>query len=96
MVPHLAEELWCQLGHTELLATTAWPVAEAEWLLEDQVTVAVQVNGKLRATISMPSGSAKAAVEAAALAEPNVVRGMAGKSPKRVIVVPDKIVNLVV
>ena len=60
------------------------------------MTLAVQVNGKLRATISLPRGSDPAAAEAAALAEPNVRRGLDGKPLRRVIVVPDKIVNLVV
>jgi leucyl-tRNA synthetase len=96
MVPHLAEELWQRLGHDRLLADTPWPTADPAWLVEDQVTVAVQVNGRLRATIELAKGSAREALEAAALAEPNVVRGIGGKPLKRVIVVPDKIVNVVV
>jgi leucyl-tRNA synthetase len=96
MVPHLAEELWQQLGHTSLLADAAWPRADPVWLSDPEVTLAVQVNGKLRATITLPKGSGQQAAEAAALAEPNVVRGLAGRAPRRVIVVPDKIVNLVV
>ena len=60
MVPHLAEELWQRLGHAALLADTAWPVADPAWLVEDQVTVAVQVNGKLRATLALPAGTARA------------------------------------
>ncbi len=96
MVPHLAEELWQRLGHDALLAEVAWPQADPAWLVDDRVTIAVQVNGKLRATIALPSGSDREAAEAAALAEPNVVRGLGGKPPRRVIVVPDKIVNLVV
>jgi leucyl-tRNA synthetase len=96
MIPHLAEELWQRLGHAALLADTAWPQADPAWLVEDQVTIAVQVNGKLRATIALPSGSDRQTAEAAALAEPNVLRDLAGKPPRRVIVVPDKIVNLVV
>jgi leucyl-tRNA synthetase len=96
MVPHLAEELWRRLGHDRLLADTPWPTADPAWLIEDQVTVAVQVNGRLRATIELPKGSGREALEAAALADPNVVRGIAGKPLKRVIVVPDKIVNVVV
>jgi leucyl-tRNA synthetase len=96
MVPHLAEELWQRLGHDRLLADTPWPGADPAWLVEDQVTVAVQVDGRLRATIELPKGSAREALEAAALAEPNVVRGIGGKPLKRVIVVPDKIVNVVV
>jgi leucyl-tRNA synthetase len=96
MVPHLAEELWQRLGHEVLLADSPWPKADPAWLVEDQVTVAVQVNGKLRATIALPSGSDQETAEAAALAEPNVVRSLDGKPLKRVIVVPDKLVNLVV
>ena len=96
MVPHLAEELWQRLGHDALLADAAWPEADPAWLVEDRRTIAVQVNGKLRATIALPSGSDRETVEAAALAEPNVLRDLEGKRLKRVIVVPDKIVNLVV
>ncbi|HEX5077505.1 MAG TPA: leucine--tRNA ligase [Geminicoccaceae bacterium] len=96
MVPHLAEELWQLLGHDGLLAEAAWPVADPAWLVEDRVTVAVQVNGRLRATIELPRGSDRAALEASALAEPNVARTIGDKSVRRVIVVPDKIVNVVV
>jgi leucyl-tRNA synthetase len=96
MVPHIAEELWQRLGHGTLLADARWPQADAAWLVEDRVTVAVQVNGKLRATISLPRGSDRATAEAAALAEANVRRGIEGKPLRRVIVVPDKIVNVVV
>jgi leucyl-tRNA synthetase len=96
MVPHIAEELWARLGHDTLLADAPWPEADAAWLVEDRVTLAVQVNGKLRATISLPRGSDSAAAEAAALAEPNVRRGLAGARVRRIVVVPDKIVNLVV
>ncbi|MGH6900499.1 MAG: leucine--tRNA ligase [Geminicoccaceae bacterium] len=96
MVPHLAEELWARLGHETLLADAPWPGADAAWLVEDRVIIAVQVNGKLRATISLPRGSDPAAAEAAALAEPNVRRALEGTRVRRVIAVPDKIVNLVV
>ena len=96
MVPHLAEELWQRLGHATLLADAAWPEADPAWLAEDRVTIAVQVNGKRRATISLPRGSDRATTEAAALAESNVRRGIEGKPPRRVVVVPDKIVNVVV
>ena len=96
MVPHLAEELWARLGHDQLLADAPWPQADPAWLVEDRVTVAVQVNGKLRATISLPRGSDAATAEAAALAEVNVRRGIEGKPLRRVIVVPDRIVNVVV
>ncbi|HSA81030.1 MAG TPA: leucine--tRNA ligase, partial [Geminicoccaceae bacterium] len=96
MIPHLAEELWQRLGHDVLLAETAWPQADPTWLVDDRVTIAVQVNGKLRATIALPAGSARDAVVTAALAEPNVMAVVDGRPLKREIVVPDRIVNLVV
>jgi leucyl-tRNA synthetase len=96
MTPHLAEELWHELGHKELLARTAWPEAYLPLTVEETVKVAVQVNGKLRGTVELARGAAKGEAEKAALALPNVATAMSGKPPKRVIVVPDKIVNVVV
>jgi len=96
MTPHLAEELWHALGHTGLVADAPWPTAEDELLVDDTVTVAVQLNGKLRGTISLAKDTSKDAAEAAALALPELVRGLDGKTPKRVIVVPNRIVNVVV
>ena len=96
MTPHLAEEMWSLLGHDEMLARTAWPNADKALTVEDTVKVAVQVNGKLRGTIELARGAAKGEAEKAALALPNVATAMNGLPPKRVIVVPDKIVNVVV
>ncbi|MEO1016239.1 MAG: leucine--tRNA ligase [Pseudomonadota bacterium] len=96
VTPHLSEELWQALGHNSLLLDTRWPKADPAWLEDDTVTIALQVNGKRRSEISLPKGAEKAAVEAAALAEDHVVRAMGGKPARRVIVVPDKIVNVVV
>ena len=96
MVPHLAEELWQRLGHDTLLVKTSWPEADSAWLAEDEVTIAVQVMGKLRATLNLPKGVEKEAAEAAALDDENVQRAIAGKALRRVIFVPDKILNLVV
>ena len=96
MMPHLAEELWQRLGHEALLAETPWPEADAALLVADSVTLAVQVNGKRRGEISIARGAAKETAEAAALGLEAVQRAMAGKSPRRVIVVPDRIVNVVV
>ena len=96
MTPHLAEELWQALGHTSLLADSPWPVAEDALLVDDTVTVAVQLNGKLRGTIQLPKDVAKDEAEKAALALPELARGLDGKSPRRVIVVPNRIVNVVV
>jgi leucyl-tRNA synthetase len=95
MVPHLAESCWQALGHTTLLVDTPWPKAIAELTQDDTVTYAVQVNGKLRATLQFAKGTEKAVVEKAALALEPVTRLLEGKNPKRVIVVPDKIVNIV-
>jgi leucyl-tRNA synthetase len=96
MMPHLAEELWQALGHDRLLAEEAWPEADPALVLEDSVTIAVQVNGKLRATIELPRDSAEAEAEAAALAQPPVQRAIDGKRPRKIIVVPNRIVNVVV
>jgi leucyl-tRNA synthetase len=96
MTPHLAEELWQMLGHQEILARSAWPEAYLPLTVEDTVKIAVQVNGKLRGTIELARGAAKGEAEKAALALPNVSAAMGGNTPKRVIVVPDKIVNVVV
>ncbi len=96
MTPHIAEEMWSMLGHRELLARTPWPVAEPALTIEDKVTVAVQVNGKLRGTVDLPRGAMNSEAEQAALALPNVAQALAGRAARRVIVVPDRIVNVVV
>ncbi len=95
MMPHLAEEAWAHLGQSGLVADAAWPKADPALLVEDSVTVAVQVNGKLRDTIELPKGMARDAVEAQVLSLEKVQRALEGKSPKKVIVVPDRLVNLV-
>jgi leucyl-tRNA synthetase len=95
MTPHLAEELWRALGHDRLLCDQPWPNADPALLLDDQVTVAVQVNGKLRATITLARDAAEGDAKATALAAPNVVTALAGKPPRKVIVVPNRIVNIV-
>jgi leucyl-tRNA synthetase len=96
MTPHLAEELWLMLGHQDILARSPWPEAYLPLTVEDTVKIAVQVNGKLRGTIELARGAAKGEAEKAALALPNVTAAMGGNAPKRVVVVPDKIVNVVV
>ena len=95
MVPHMAEEAWAAAGNEGLIADAAWPAVDPALLVDDTVTIAVQVNGKLRDTLAMPKGAAREDVEAAALASENVVRMLEGKTPKKVIVVPDRLVNLV-
>jgi len=95
MMPHLAEELWERLGHESLLARMEWPEADPALTVEEMVTIAVQVNGKLRATLQQRRGSRAADLEAAALAEPAVARLLEGRAPRKVIVVPDRVVNVV-
>jgi leucyl-tRNA synthetase len=96
VMPHLAEELWSRLGHNILLTDTAWPVADRSLLVDEAVTIGVQVNGKLRGTIELPLGADKEVAESLALGLDGVKRAMDGKPPRKVIVVPDKIVNVVV
>lgn len=95
MTPHLAEEAWATIGGEGLIADAAWPQVDPALLVEDEVTIAVQVMGKLRDTITVAKGTPKDALEALALAAPNVVRTLDGVIPKKVIVVPDRLVNLV-
>ncbi|HEY3216078.1 MAG TPA: leucine--tRNA ligase [Candidatus Eisenbacteria bacterium] len=94
--PHLAEELWNRLGHPQSLAHEPWPTWDPAWVIEDTVTLAVQVNGKLRATLALPRGSNEAAARTAALADPKVRKYVDGQQVRKVIYVPDKLVNLVV
>jgi leucyl-tRNA synthetase len=96
MMPHLAEELWQRLGHERYLVDQPWPVAEADLVSDDQAVLAVQVNGKKRATITLPVDAAEDDATAAALAEPAVQRAMDGKAARKVIVVKNRIVNVVV
>jgi leucyl-tRNA synthetase len=96
MMPHLAEELWQALGHTRLLADEPWPDFDPALTVEERVTLAVQVNGKLRATVELPRDCGEAEAGQAALAEAAVQRAMSGKPPRKVIVVPNRIINVVV
>ncbi|GHF06971.1 leucine--tRNA ligase [Aliiroseovarius zhejiangensis] len=96
MTPHLSEEIWSMLGGDGLIAQAPWPKADEAMLVDDTVTMPIQINGKRRAEISVPKDMDKAEVEKLALAEDAVVRALNGKSPKKVIVVPGRIVNVVV
>ncbi|WP_375391144.1 leucine--tRNA ligase [uncultured Sphingomonas sp.] len=95
MAPHLAEEAWAASGATGLIADAPWPKVDAALLVEDEVTIAIQVNGKLRDTLTRPRGEPREALEAAALASDKVARLLEGRSPRKVVVVPDRLVNLV-
>jgi leucyl-tRNA synthetase len=96
LAPHLAEELWQRLGHPSSLAHGPFPVADPDYLVEDSVEYPVQVNGKVRGRITVPAGADADAVEAAALADEKVQTFLAGATPKKVIVVAGRLVNLVV
>ena len=93
--PHMTEELWQRLGHKELLATTPWPTYEAGLLQESEVTLIVQVNGKVRSRLLVPVGLGKEELKARVMADPAVQKWLDGKSPKDLIVVPNRLVNLV-
>lgn len=95
MAPHLAEEAWAAAGNAGLIADAAWPEVDPALLVEDEVTIAVQINGKLRDTLVMAKGTSRETLEAAALASDKIVRILEGKAPRKVIVVPDRLVNLV-
>jgi leucyl-tRNA synthetase len=95
MMPHLAEECWAALGHKSLVATEAWPELEPELLVETSITLPVQINGKKRTDVTVPRDAGKDEIEAAVLALDTVQKALDGKSPKKVIVVPQRIVNVV-
>jgi leucyl-tRNA synthetase len=96
MMPHLAEECWAALGHKTLVATEAWPQVEPDLLVESSITLPVQINGKKRADVTVARDAGNSDIEAAVLALDAVKKALEGKSPKKVIVVPQRIVNVVV
>ena len=95
MMPHLAEECWTLLGHQTPVAEASWPVADRALVVEDVIVLPVQVNGKKRADVTVPRDADQKTVEAAALALDAVQRALEGRPPKKVIVVPQRIVNVV-
>jgi leucyl-tRNA synthetase len=95
MMPHLAEEGWAALGQAGLVADAPWPEADPALLVEDEVTIAVQHMGKLRDTLAAPKGAPREALEALALASEKVQRSLGGAEVRKVIVVPDRLVNIV-
>ena len=96
MTPHLAEEVWSMLGGTGLVTQTDWPKADAALLVDDTVTLPIQINGKRRAEITVPKDLAAAEVEKIALADDAVIKFLAGQPVKKIIVVPGRIINVVV
>ncbi|MEG3088431.1 leucine--tRNA ligase [Sphingomonas sp. PB4P5] len=95
MAPHIAEEAWAAAGHDGLIADAPWPEVDPAMLVEDEVTIALQVNGKLRDTVTVAKGTPKDVIEALALANANVLRSIGDATPKKIIVVPDRLVNVV-
>ncbi|TWP52867.1 leucine--tRNA ligase [Lentzea tibetensis] len=93
--PHVAEELWAKLGHADSLAHGPFPAAEEKYLVEDTVEYPIQVNGKVRSRVVVPASFGQDEVKAAALAEEKVAELVAGGTPKKVIVVPGRLVNVV-
>ncbi len=95
LVPHVAEELWRKLGHESTLTYEVFPVADPAFLVEDTVEYPVQVNGKVRGRVVVAADADAATVEAAALADDKVAAALNGATPKKVIVVPGRMVNVV-
>ena len=93
--PHLAEEAWAALGETGMIIDMPWPSFDPALLVDEEVTIAVQVNGKLRETMTAPRGTGREEAEALALALPKIQSHLAGRPPRKVIVVPDRLVNIV-
>jgi leucyl-tRNA synthetase len=96
MTPHLSEELWSLLGGEGLIANATWPVADEAMLVEDTVTLPIQVNGKRRGELEVAKDLPKEEIEKLVLAHDAVVRALDGGQPKKLIVVPGRIVNVVV
>jgi leucyl-tRNA synthetase len=95
LAPHIAEELWSRLGHDDSLAWHQFPVADERWLVEDTVEVAVQVNGKVRAQVTVPADSDAQALEAAARKDERIAGYLDGATVRRVVAVPGRLVNFV-
>ena len=96
IAPHIAEEMWHQLGHSELLATKAWPKADTTWLTTESIAMPVQINGKLRATLTIAPDSDPERIKAEALKLDGIQKHLGTATPKKIIVVPNRIINVVI
>ena len=96
MMPHLAEECWMALGHADLVATRPWPEVDRSLLVEDTITLPVQVNGKKRDELTIAANASQEEVEAATLELDTVRRVLEGKAPRKIVIVPKRIVNVVI
>jgi leucyl-tRNA synthetase len=95
MAPHIAEDLWRALGHADTLCYEAWPTADASLLEDDTIKLVLQINGKKRDELTIAADLSKEEIEALALASEKVQSHLAGRDPKKVIVVPGRLVNIV-
>ena len=96
MMPHLAEESWAALGHPNLVAEAAWPQADPALVLDETITVAIQVNGKRRGEIELPRDADEGTVRDLVLRQDRVVKLFEGKEIRKWVIVPNRIVNVVV
>jgi leucyl-tRNA synthetase len=94
--PHITEELWSQMGHSDSVHTSKWPEYDEQYLVSETMTIVVQVNGKVRAQLELPVGTDETAVKEAALKDEKIAERLAGKNPKKVIYVPNKLVSIVI
>jgi leucyl-tRNA synthetase len=96
MMPHLAEQCWAALGHADLVAEAAWPIADRSLVTEDTIVLPVQVNGKKRGDVAVARSADNGQLEAAALGLEAVQRAIEGRPVRKVIIVPQRIINVVV
>ncbi len=94
--PHIAEELWERLGHTDSLAYESWPVYDKELIKEKEIELAVQVNGKIKDRIVVAADTDEEQIKQKALSSEKVIAAMAGKEPKKIIVIKSRLVNIVI
>jgi leucyl-tRNA synthetase len=95
MAPHISEELWQALGHSESLAHASWPECNPQYLQESVVEVPIQINGKVRGHVTVPVNAGEDEVKEAALADPRVKKYLEGSSVRKVIVIPKKLISVV-
>ncbi len=95
IVPHITQQLWNELGHEELLAEYRWPICDEAALVRDEIEMVVQVNGKLRSKVNVAANADKETIEAAAMADDKIISNIEGKTVRKVIVVPGRLVNIV-
>jgi leucyl-tRNA synthetase len=96
MVPHFAEEIWQVIGNSNNILLEAWPKHREDALVKDEAVIVVQVNGKLRSRFNAPMGTDQEALKTTALSDPKIVKFIADKEVRKVIVIPNKLVNIVV